>query len=263
MCLASIRGNIPPLRPALSGAGLSESQGGDASVRSVVPCSGGGEVTPSRYSGARHDASFLAAPGVRLFSSQGLQPLDHPTGITAMATLSECRRRHDAADDFIRSIYTNKTAWSARQSALQQKIKCAYATLADDFEAYSAWESLLGRLRCATALVSIAPGVPALGPQAGNTFLDALLQCALRRADWIRPLDDWTPAADEPPSLQFQRLLRHLFCRYPVPEFFDRAWFEGFSEAGESHRAWFLLVGSGQNILFSFNHAATTEKMAH
>ncbi len=180
-----------------------------------------------------------------------------------MVTLSEYSRQHDAADQLIRSIYTNQTPWSAGQSALQQKIRCAYATVAGDDEASFAWDTLLGMLRYTTEMISIEPVLAALGPQPGNTFIDALLHCALRRGELFRSPEDWTPPANMPPKQQFHHLIRHLFCAYPVPTFFDMAWFEGFCEVGAQHRDWFLKIGGGQNLRRASLPVRLTEKMAH
>lgn len=180
-----------------------------------------------------------------------------------MVPLSEYSRQHDAADRLIRSIYTNQTAWSARQKALQQKISCAYASVGGNPDLYLTWETLLGRVRRTTGMISIEPVVAALGPQPGNTYLDALLHCALRRSEWLRPLEEWTPPVDASPKRQFHHLLRHLFCAYPVPPFFDMAWFEGFGEVGVQHRDWFLKIGVGQNLRQAELPVRLTEKMAH
>ena len=180
-----------------------------------------------------------------------------------MKLLTEYSLQHDAADHLIRSIYTNGMGWSARRNALQQKIRCGYATVAGDSDAGLAWDTLLSKLRTGSEMVSIEPVVAALGPRPGNTFLDALLHCALRQREWHRSLERWTPLADMPPKRQFHHLIRHLFCAYPVPEFFDMTWFEGFRDVGAQHRDWFLKIGGGQNIRRASLPVQLTEKMAH
>src|SRR5438046_1350880 len=109
------------------------------------------------------------------------------------ATLARWRELHQAADARIRAIYEKRAAWGALQAAHQDKLRCAYATVNAEDRAALAWQRLLNHLGHRTPLLAVEPVVPYLGPQAGNTLLDALLQLALRSSEWLRPLEDRRP----------------------------------------------------------------------
>lgn len=169
---------------------------------------------------------------------------------------------HRPTDTLIRSVYEKKTAWGALASAYQQKLKCIHATLKEDPSSTEAWYRLVLPLGARSALLSVEPVVSFLGPQPGNTCLDALLHLALRHEAWLEAPETWT-VPQSPLRSQFASLVRHLFCRYATPEFMDTAWFEGFSLEGDQHRDWFLHVGSGQNIRTANLPVRLTKMAAH
>ncbi len=171
---------------------------------------------------------------------------------------------HQNADHLIRSLYTGKTGWSAKRAALELKLRAAYTTLSENPEASLAFERILNQIRSQTKLLSIEPIVPAFGPAAGNTALDALLHLARLSERWVRPVENWQASAEDTAREQFASLVQHLFARYPVPAFFETAFFEGFSGAGERHRRWFLHLGDGRNLRRTPDlPVRLTEKMAH
>ena len=174
----------------------------------------------------------------------------------------EERSKHEAADRLIRSIYLERTPWSARKAAINDKMRCAYATLRRCDEATFAWQSLLNHPQILSEFLSIEPVMSAIGPQAGNTYLDALLHIALRYQDWVRPLEDWEPQTADPRE-GFAALVRHLFARFPAPRFMDESWFKGFTAEGELHRIWFLHIGGGQNIRTAECPIRLTKMAAH
>lgn len=182
--------------------------------------------------------------------------------MTDTNTLTLERARHKAADDLIRAIYEKRTAWAARQAAFGQKLRAAYVTVGSEDGADDAWARLVGHLTHGSALLNIEPALAALGPMPGNTGLDALLQLARRHADWLRPVEDWTPTGLDARS-QIGSLARHLLARYPVPAFFDAAWFAGFTAEGASERDWFVHLGVGHNLRRAALPVHLTEKMAH
>lgn len=188
----------------------------------------------------------------------------HPseTKDNASSAWKAARDLHKAPDDRIRAIYENRAAWGARQAAYQEKMRCAYATVNTDSGVAFAWQRLLNTVGHGAALLAIEPVIPALGPRAGNTFLDALLMLALRSERWLQAPEEWTPDASDARQ-QFGSLARHLLARYPVPAFLDAAWFEGFSPDGRQHQDWFLHIGSGQNIRRAELPVRLTEKAAH
>lgn len=182
-----------------------------------------------------------------------------------MSTASELeayRRLHQEADDLLRGIYENRVAWSARQTAHEKKMRACYACVKPDPAAFTALQRLLNYLTHRTELVRAEPVVAYLGPQAGNTYLDALLMLALNHAEWRSEPEYWEPETTDAKA-QFYTLSRHLFAVYPVPAFLDAAWFEGFSEQGDRHRHWFRHIGGGQNVRTAPGPIALTKMAAH
>jgi hypothetical protein len=75
----------------------------------------------------------------------------------------------------------------------------------------------------------------------------------------IRDIADFEPTSHNR-SKQFSQFLRHLFARYYVPEFMDKA----FYEDNKHHIQWFIHIGQGQNIrTASHLPIKMTAKMAH
>ena len=97
------------------------------------------------------------------------------------------KERHSVTDTTIRSIYLERTAWSARKKAYNEKIRCCYSTLRMNEGAIFAWQSLLNDLGRKTDLLSIEPVRPTIGPQPVNTYLDALLHLAMCCDRWKTP----------------------------------------------------------------------------
>lgn len=88
---------------------------------------------------------------------------------------------------------------------------------------------------------------------------NALSGMAFYRNRWIRPLEEWKPQSHNT-YRQLSSLFRHLFAKYPVPQFFDNAWYSG----NALHQEWFIHVGSGANIRTAKSLPLTlTSKMAH
>ena len=70
--------------------------------------------------------------------------------------------------------------------------------------------------------------------------LVSLLACDAPR---IRPPDTWQPSTHNA-ARQFSALARHLFAKYDLPRFLDRAW----SEGDDRERAWFVHLGTGASL---------------
>jgi hypothetical protein len=93
-----------------------------------------------------------------------------------------------------------------------------------------------------TKLISTEPVIASYPHDAHNTFLGALAAIATHGHAWLRPLDEWKNVSNNP-RRQFWSLVRHLLARYPVPEFFDSAWFRR-----SRTQNWFLHAGQGRSI---------------
>jgi hypothetical protein len=121
-----------------------------------------------------------------------------------------------------------------------------------------AYERLVGHVRAHTNL---------LGPsdRAGdnrNSLNAGLLALALHHADWLRPVETWSP-----PRLnarpQFTSLAHHLFAHYPIPPFMTSVWFDlPPGELLPQHR-WYKHLGLGQNIRTAGLQIRLTRAMVH
>ena len=179
-----------------------------------------------------------------------------------IAVFERARELHKPVDERLRGIYAKKVAWAARQATHQEKLRSAYALLRENSGANDAWFRLMNHLGYGTPLLGVEPVLTSLGPQPGNTSLDALLMLALRHDQWTRPVEEWLPEHDDA-AAQFASLTRHLLTRYYVPAFMDAAWFEGFTRHGCLHQDWFLHIGGGQNIRRAEIPVRLTERAAH
>ena len=92
-------------------------------------------------------------------------------------------------------------------------------------------------------------------------YVEALIKMNDRRASMIQNLNSWKSPGHNT-KRQFSSLLQHLFCKYPVPQFFNSAWF--LKEKGsDQYRDWFIHVANGHNIRTVKTPIALSKKMAH
>ena len=98
--------------------------------------------------------------------------------------LAVLRDLHRDADARLADIYNSRAPWAALPAAYQQKMRNAYASIKHDAMAGVAWQRLLNHLGHKHPFLAVEPVIPYLGPQPGNTFLDALLMLALRYDEW-------------------------------------------------------------------------------
>jgi len=75
-------------------------------------------------------------------------------------------------------------------------------------------------------------------------YVDGINQIVHWKVFWIRDYTDWKPKSHNP-DRQFGSLIRHIFCKYPVPSFLDKAWLE---MANHGYIEWFLHIAEGNNI---------------
>jgi hypothetical protein len=92
-----------------------------------------------------------------------------------------------------------------------------------------------------------------------TSLLRGVLALADDSGHWLRQPEDWTPTSHNP-TRQFASLARHLWARFPVPLFMDRAWIGGTAV----QQQWFKHLGEGKNLCSAPNlPLALTRKMAH
>lgn len=91
-------------------------------------------------------------------------------------------------------------------------------------------------------------------------FRHAIEHIAMYRACWIRKIENWRrPGRNKARS--FASLVRHLFARYPVPEFMDSVWFHRNYLGQEMD--WFIMLGHGSSIRTLPGIVPMSKKEAH
>jgi hypothetical protein len=154
---------------------------------------------------------------------------------------------HREADELIRAMYLDQIGWAARERARELKLRAVFATVRGDAGVSAALHRLIYGLEGRASLVAIEPVLQSLGPQAGNTGLDALLHFARFHEGWLRAPEEWTPDRHDARG-QFGSLARHLFARYPLPGCLDAGWLSGFGQTAEGYREWFVHLGRGGKL---------------
>lgn len=85
--------------------------------------------------------------------------------------------------------------------------------------------------------------------------IDVLVNLAKYNQYALRPVEDWKPNSHNI-NRQIFSFARHLYAKYHVPQFMDKAWYEqvrGNNEVGgvaatAKHPKWFIDVGQGKNF---------------
>src|SRR5688572_1011188 len=148
--------------------------------------------------------------------------------------LEAARELHAEADGLIRAMYLGHVGWGARERARERKLGAAFATLRGAAGA-AAFHRLVYGMQRRSRLVAVEPVLQSLGPQAGNTGVDALLHFARFHERWLREPEEWSPETDDARD-QAGSLARYLFGRYSLPGFLDAAWLSGFTSHAEAQR---------------------------
>lgn len=90
-------------------------------------------------------------------------------------------------------------------------------------------------------------------------YVEGVINFVAHYGKWIRPIADWQPKTRNA-DRQFASLARHLFAKYPIPEFMDSVWYRGNTKA----QGWFIHIGIGNNIRTASSlPIPLTKKMAH
>ena len=81
-----------------------------------------------------------------------------------------------------------------------------------------------------------------------QTNLENLVPIVRKKQFWINDFKSWKSSSHNV-SRQFSSLLRHLFVKYKMPLFMDKAWEMSHNHLEqEKFRDWYLLIGRGENI---------------
>jgi PcfJ-like protein len=92
-------------------------------------------------------------------------------------------------------------------------------------------------------------------------IVSGLLALARHDRDWLRPADEWEPAAGGAWT-RFASLAQHLLARYPMPPFMASVWYRG-SDDERRRQGWYKHMGLGRNIRTADVPLALTKRMAH
>jgi len=131
------------------------------------------------------------------------------------------------------------------KAAIDRAIRDAFAAIPGHHAATTAaFLRLLRHVRRRSDLLRL-PKAAHFDPRGHDDVLVGLL--SLAAFDWLRPVEDWEPAGDNPLP-QFSSLARHLLAAFPVPQFMTSAWLKGPDAEARRQQRWYAHVGSGRNI---------------
>jgi hypothetical protein len=145
---------------------------------------------------------------------------------------------------------------------IDHAIHAAISVAGGDFHTRLAIERLLRHVQSRTALLRLPMGGGRIETGAIQQVVSGLLALACHHTDWLRPVEDWTPAGV---SLmpQFGSLALHLLARYPVPTFMTSVWLRGRDAETLRYQGWYKHIALGRNIRTADLPLPYTKMMAH
>ncbi len=96
---------------------------------------------------------------------------------------------------------------------------------------------------------------------ARQPYVNALIALHDRRAQWVRPLEEWKVRSHNR-ERQFASLVRHLIARYPVPGFMDSAWLRR-DRASYRQRDLYVHIARGGTVREGKTPIPLTTRMGH
>ena len=150
---------------------------------------------------------------------------------------------------------------NSAKAAIDRAVRDAFAAIPGHHAATTAaFQRLLRHVRRRSDLLHPPGGAGRHELKGYDDVLAGLL--SLATFDWLRPVEDWEPAGDNPLP-QFSSLARHLLAAYPVPAFMTSAWLKGPDAEARRQQRWYAHVGSGRNIRTADLPLPYTKRMAH
>ena len=147
------------------------------------------------------------------------------------------------------------------KAAIDRAIRDMFAAIPGHHAATTAaFQRLLRHVRGRSGLLHPPGGAGRYELKGYDDVLAGLL--SLATFDWLRPVEDWEPAGDNPLP-QFSSLARHLLAAYPVPDFMTSVWFKGPDAEARRQQRWYAHVGAGRNIRTADLPLPYTKMMAH
>lgn len=178
------------------------------------------------------------------------------------AALQKGRRHARKPAEALEEIFHGRLPASELTSPVLQAIHETFAVFNNGVRGRQAFLQLLLLAQRHTSLLDCTPVLTSLGAQQGNNYIAALSALAQQHDLWLRSPEDWRPTTHNK-HRQFGALARHLLADYPVPGFFDAAWFEGATAEARRHRIWFRHIGIGKNIRTADLPLPLTSRGAH
>ena len=178
------------------------------------------------------------------------------------AVLAKMKNHTRRPREAIRAICDGALSEGALNRPHLQKIQRAFDRMGEDRKGRRALLHLLLHVEKYGRFFDVKPALARLGPQDGNTHIEALGALARWRDYWLRDPTDWRPESHNARK-QFAALARHLLAKYDVPGFMDIAWFLGGGDEARQQQSWFVHVGMGGNIRKADIPLTLTKKMAH
>ena len=152
---------------------------------------------------------------------------------------------------------------NSASAAIDRAVRDALGTVAGQhLPTRAAFELLLRHVRRRSSLLRPVRVGGRLEAKGYGEVVAALLSLATHHEGWLRPVEAWEPAGDNPLP-QFSSLARHLLATYPVPAFMNCVWFKGQIAEARRQQGWFIHIGSGRNIRKADLPLPYTKRMAH
>jgi hypothetical protein len=176
-----------------------------------------------------------------------------------LAKMKDYTRR---PQETIRAIYEGKLSGEDLNRPHLEKVQIAFDDLGRDHKARHVLLQLLLHVEKRGDFFDVKPAIVRLGPQYGNSFIEALGVLASWHKRWLRDPVEWRPDTHNARK-QFGALARHLLAKYDVPTFMDMAWFLDTGDEAKKQQEWFVHIGTGGNIRKAEIPVTLTKKMAH
>lgn len=130
----------------------------------------------------------------------------------------------------------------AAKRRLDTSIHSSRAVLASDSDAVAAYDRLILEVKSRSGILARRSRC-----SEGVDVNKALLAMALHHADWLAPVETWSPSRASA-WRELASLAAHLFARFPMPRFMTAAWFAGKPGHPAPEQHWYKQLGLGQSL---------------
>jgi hypothetical protein len=148
------------------------------------------------------------------------------------------------------------------KASIDDAVHQAIKSIDRDLPTRGAFERLLRYVQSATPVLRTPLVNGWIQAARSQLIVSGLCALAWHHADWLRPVEDWTPTGSSPLP-QFGSFAQHLFCRYSVPAFMNAVWFRDRDAESVQRQGWYKHIGLGRNIRTADLPLPYTKMMAH